>query len=72
MTVQQHAPSLVRFGPTVAIPTSVLVAIGIVIVAVAAVIGTWLLMQPTAISPGELEALRKLEQLREMIPGGFI
>jgi hypothetical protein len=72
MTVQQHAPSLVRFGPTLAIPTATLVIVGAVVLIVAAAIGTWLFVQPTAIPAGELHMHQMLQHLRELIPGGFI
>lgn len=72
MTIQQHAPRLVRFGPTFAVPTATLVAIGAVILILAAAIGIWLFVQPTAIPAGELRMHEMIQHLRETIPGGFI
>jgi hypothetical protein len=70
MTVQQHAPRLAHVGPHLAIPSALLIAIGAVIVVAIVAVGAWALLQPTAISAAELEMLRKLELLRETIPGG--
>jgi hypothetical protein len=70
MTVQQHAPRLVRFGPAFAIPTATLVIVGAIVLIVAAAIGTWLFVQPFAIPAGEMHMHDMLRHLRETIPGG--
>jgi hypothetical protein len=74
MTVQQHAPRLERVRPpAIAISNAVLIAIGALIIVALVAVGVWALVQPTAISAGELEALRKLEILRSTVGfGGFI
>lgn len=73
MTVQQHAPRIAQVRPQAALPAALLPAfVAIVLVALVA-LAVWLLVEPTTpVLPTYYETMRELQQLRELIPGGFI
>lgn len=71
MTVQQHAPTIERARPTT-ISNATLIAAAVVVLVVLAVIAAWALLQQTGTVEYAPMLDGQLQEIRELIPGGFI
>ncbi len=72
MTVQQHAPTIERARPTT-IPNATLIAVAVVVLVVLAIIAAWALLQQASTGVEYAPMLDgQLQEIRELIPGGFI
>jgi hypothetical protein len=72
MTVQQHAPAIERARPTT-ISSATLIAAAVVVLVVLAVIAAWALLQQTGMGVEYAPVLDgQLQEIRELVPGGFI